>query len=968
MAIIVQLLRPDDLVSLTIEGHNLRLDTTDPSAPSLVREDPARDAFLVAVFPPQSFAEQALMEVDPPGVSEFASGSGNYQARLSGPTRVAFRIPPGHTIPFSIEGLLDWAKLEPSLTPVGAVVGQPGFLRVPTIVEPSMTQTAIELPYRLFISPGPEAHWRHSKRPSPHEGCTPLWSTRLMAVAADGNVSELNANRSTQLRAVYSPDYDPDNPPPLSKKSEFLMALKPYDRHALVRLTSGFRPLSLGRGRDIGKPAETRKLLLTALGGFLDAGGQWPDGPPSFSFASWTHIAALGRDAYVRATYRGRLFPLMNRATMVKITERRFEPSAIDNGSPVAYLRQYIRILVDEKEVAYDGQPFIHDGREMPIGRIRVNVDATPKIENPDSLLSSVGFIPGTEGSFEIKLGPGFWPFPCTAIDRAGNLSGFSMGLIFVPEDDIPAKLPAVANYYRALPKDATVATANNAKVKLADFGSASETTVFVAASFQFDVDIGRGPAGFLPKLAAIGVRVPSLELLTGSPKPTLIQFTKSYLDNGLDPTAGLFAEIAAGATLPVQFSADQAGGIVRPDLSVRGFSKNFGPIAGDLAKIPTGTFDPATAFGSLDAKLFGALPIKEILGTNALAEASPQITTAPDPAVPGVIVTRLHWQTRTKDAGVAAVRFRPGAATVLTIDTEMRKRVAGGTPGARDESSIVGKLNDFTVELMEVVLMQFAEFRFASGTGTSTEVEVKLGDDDPIQFKGALEFVRKLTEIIPPGIFGQSGPRIVLRPDAIEVGFNLPLPPAALGIFSIRNIAISTSLVLPFLTGRPSLAFAFATREKPFQVAVLILGGGGFVRIELDTERIRCVEVMVEFGGVVALDVGVASGAVQIMAGIYIGIKGEASELTGYVRVGGEVTVLAVVSISIEFMLSLSYLPGPKTARGVARVTVSVRIAFISTSVSFSVERSFSAGSKHLSIAEAMTSGDWAAYAGAFA
>jgi hypothetical protein len=150
--------------------------------------------------------------------------------------------------------------------------------------------------------------------------------------------------------------------------------------------------------------------------------------------------------------------------------------------------------------------------------------------------------------------------------------------------------------------------------------------------------------------------------------------------------------------------------------------------------------------------------------------------------------------------------------------------------------------------------------------------------------------------------------------------------------------------------------------------VAVLILGGGGFVRIELDTEGVRCVEVMIEFGGVVALDVGVASGAVQIMAGIYIGIKGDASELTGYVRVGGEVTVLAIISISIEFMLSLSYLPVPKVARGVARVSVSVRIAFVSKSVSFSVERSFSAGSKHLSIADAMTPGDWAVYTGAFA
>lgn len=969
MALSVQLLRPDDLVHLTIEGHNLRLDTSDPATPHLVHEDAARDAFLVAVFPPQSFAEQALVEVDPPGRPEDATGAGNYAARLSGPTRLAFRVPPGMSIPFSIEGLLDWSKLEPSLTPVGSVVGQPGFLRAPAIVEPSLTQTAIELPYRVFLSPGPKAQWRHAPAPKAGSRRTALWHTRLVALSNEGNPLELNADRSTQVRAVYSPDYEPDKPPRFDEPNEprVLMSLKPYDRHWLVALTSSFPRFNLRRSRDVGKAAETRKLALSSLGGFLDAYGQWPDGFTGISFLSWKHVAALGRDAYVRVAYRGRLLPLMNRATLIKITERRFEPSAAD-GSPVAYLRQYMRILIDEKEVRYEGQPFVHDGREMPLARVRINVDATPKIENPDADASTVRFITGTS-SFEVKLGSEFWPFPCTSFDRAGNAVDFPIGMIFVPEDDIPSRVQIVADHYRGLPKNRTAAPTNNARVKLADFGSSSETTVFVATSFQFDVDVGPGGAGFLPRMAGIDVRVPSLELLTGSPKPASIQFTKSYLDNGLDPEAGLFAEIAGGVSLPAPFSADQAGGIVRPDLSVRGFSRNFGPIAGDLTKITAGKFDPASAFGSLDAKLFGALPIKDILGTSSLAESYPRVTTGPDPDFPGGVLTHLHWETPTKAHGIGAVQFTPGPSTLLSIDASVRKRLSGvgGAPPS-DETTIVGVLNAFTVELMEVVLIGFAEFRFSSGTGRSAEVVVKLADVDPIQFKGALGFVAKLTEIIPPGIFGQSGPRIVLRPDAIEVGFSLPLPPAAIGIFSIRNIAISTALTLPFLSGRPSLAFAFATREKPFCLAVLILGGGGFVRIELDTEGIRGVEVMFEFGGVVALDVGVASGAVQIMAGIYIGIKGEASELTGYVRVSGEVTALLIVSVSIEFMLSLSFIPATKTARGVARVTISVRIAFISKSLTFSVERSFSGGSRHLSIAEAMSPADWADYAGAFA
>lgn len=965
MAIVVAVLRPDDLIDLSIEGHNLRLDASRRDAPMLVHDDPSQDAFLVAVFPPQSFAEQALGETDSPSTSEIANAPGEYNARLSGPTRLAFRVPAGVEIPYSVEGLLDWSRLEPSLTPVGAVRGQPTFIlgHGPKVVRPSATHTAIELPYRVHLSPGPDGQWRHALQPVSTNRRTVLWNTRLVHAPADGVAVELGPDQTSPIRAVYSPDFDLDSPPlpnppaPPFPPGEFRMSLWKYPRHGLVRLTSTFGWLA-NRRNDLGKPAEARRLALTSLGGMLDASGSWPNGPAGFSLVGWTHLAALGRDSYVRVVLKGRLFPLMNRATMDVITERRFEPFG---ATPVAYLRQYIKIMVDEREVVYEGQPFVHDGREMPLARVRINVDETPKIENVPGIL----FEGVQTASTEIRLGPAFWPFPCTATDKAGNGIDLAIGMIFVPEEDLVANLSTVASYYRALPKEQTLAPTNNARIKLADFGSPSETTSFVVAGFQFDVDVGPGVAGFLPKTSGLDVRVPSLELLTGSAKPTSIRFTDGFLANGFDPAAGLFAEVA-GTPLGVAFAADQAGGIVRPDLSVRGFSRDFGPIAGDLGNITSGAFDPTTAFGSLDAKLFGALPIKDILGSNALAEGAPRITTEIDPASPQHVVTRLSWNTRTQAHSLGVVTYTPGASTRLDITVAVRRSIAPEGPALPAETTIDGKLNEFMVELLEVVQIHFAEFRFSSGTGRSTAVTVKLADSNPIQFKGGLDFIRKLTEIMPPGVFGENGPRITLRPDAIEVGFSLALPPAAFGVFSIRNIAISTALTLPFLTGRPSFAFAFSTREKPFCLAVLILGGGGFVRVELDTQGVRSVEVMFEFGGVFALDVGVASGSVHIFAGIYIGLKDEASELTGYVRVGGEMRVL-IVSVSLEFMLSLTYYVDAKVAKGVAKVSVSVKIAFASVPVSFSVERSFSAGSRHLSIGEAMSDSDWSRYAAAF-
>ncbi len=43
------------------------------------------------------------------------------------------------------------------------------------------------------------------------------------------------------------------------------------------------------------------------------------------------------------------------------------------------------------------------------------------------------------------------------------------------------------------------------------------------------------------------------------------------------------------------------------------------------------------------------------------------------------------------------------------------------------------------------------------------------------------------------------------------------------------------------------------------------------------------------------------------VLAGIYYGMEDEQSELTGYVRLGGELDILGLISVSLEFYLGLS-------------------------------------------------------------
>src|SRR5262249_26743713 len=158
-----------------------------------------------------------------------------------------------------------------------------------------------------------------------------------------------------------------------------------------------------------------------------------------------------------------------------------------------------------------------------------------------------------------------------------------------------------------------------------------------------------------------------------------------------------------------------------------------------------------------------------------------------------------------------------------------------------------------------------------------------------PIAFEGPLEFIQTLADILPPGLFGGSGPSIALGPTALRVAYTLGLPPITCGVFSLEHIAIIAALDLPYLAGKPAIEFAFASRSRPFLVTVEIFGGGGFVHVVLDADGIRMVVGSIEFGGNFSLDIGVASGAVHAMAGVYFQLKGPKSDLAGFVDVGGE-------------------------------------------------------------------------------
>ncbi|MER2252888.1 hypothetical protein ABS772_23495 [Methylorubrum podarium] len=522
------------------------------------------------------------------------------EARLSGPSRLAFRINcddfqaehAGGGIPFSLEGLTDWGSFDLSVVrraeklPEAPARGpaQPRWARTYNLDDaeilafqgidagdrfaiwddttlrggrpsepapkegepfqfrasrrapqerlaqvaasareaPDPFQTAIELPFRLFLSPAQDGTWvtpsdavrRKAFRKEDGdlvETCRELWSATLSGQGVEAGV-----------RAVWSPDFrpaallstnDPGAPPhgPFAPWSlprslgvrtkpperleglpRFRTSLDAYDRHELVVLSSLHGLPVLGR-RDVNgeilggsqfdppagyrlsnmrydAPAKRRgstetfdttprdysaiyrpqplaitELALTALGGNLNldtsftppASARVDDGSPygrnlfdAFSIERWRHRTVLGRDVLVEVVYKGFLFPIGHKATLVKITERRFE-AVVPGGPPVSVLIQRKFLRVGEPVKAFPAYDHPNEGRRWPCERVTMLTRRTPDLIDPDDEAGELKIlqVPGRTGQI-------FWP-------RTANVQGAEVGFqMLMDAESAPVTLP----------------------------------------------------------------------------------------------------------------------------------------------------------------------------------------------------------------------------------------------------------------------------------------------------------------------------------------------------------------------------------------------------------------------------------------------------------------------------------------------------------------------------------------------
>ena len=127
---------------------------------------------------------------------------------------------------------------------------------------------------------------------------------------------------------------------------------------------------------------------------------------------------------------------------------------------------------------------------------------------------------------------------------------------------------------------------------------------------------IGQDEPGFLPIMDQAKVVVPAMSALTGAATPTSVTYADHYAASGFNGNAAeVFLKTLDSPALSFAGQGDRSGGFVTPSLDVTGLSRLTGPIGGDVSKAVDGaSFDITQFFSGVSAKLFGLVPLPELL------------------------------------------------------------------------------------------------------------------------------------------------------------------------------------------------------------------------------------------------------------------------------------------------------------------------------------------------------------------
>ncbi|MFJ5774578.1 hypothetical protein [Streptomyces sp. NPDC093094] len=752
--------------------------------------------------------------------------------------------------------------------------------------------STLELPWRLLLAVEHEARCRHRHRPATSsDGVTPMWHTRILAPAP----------RSHAYSAVF---------PFASLPLETPFADS-------TPLGDSVKKIAAQGQNHPGTPVAVDKLVLTTCGASFSGSVSYPD-------LEWTHRIAMGRDVYVRLLQRGVLFPFGHEASTVEVTERKFDP-----GTGVAGLHRTLTLVVTQPVRDYDIK--VAQEHEFPFHQVAIDPVLVTPLDRPESGARAFWLTrDGRPVLFTVRA------------SSAGDVIPLHLPLLFAekgtdvghlntlyaggPREDLEAApVPPTAVVDRAVPL--VVRRRADEVVEAVERTEQHVRSITLAAT-----RIGSGTA-FHPRIAGLEVTLPAVQQLLGQHqtiRATLAPDVAKAAQTGAVPEVLLqFPKVL------LNFAAARAGVAAAPSMAVDRVHR-AGPTVANLPTDPTKLFDRG-------AKLLGVVPLVDIIGQ---VTGRPAITWSRTPTPKAT----LHWSERL--TGERGGPFEPMAGCTVTLD--VRTELVEGRP----RSTTDGTVTDFAIgipspkEEKYLLKLGFAALRFHAEPDRLPQTTLEITS---ARLGQQLKFVQKLSTYLP-GI-GSKAPTVDVGAREVRVRYALDVsPPPQLGVFVLQNLLLQAGVTLSLGDDPVTVDFAFGTRDRPFLVTVMGFGGGGYLELGIraggnDSGLERFVGG-IEFGAAVAMDFGVARGEVHVFGGVVFTKQGSRVEVTGYLRIGGSVRVLGLVSVSVELTISLTYVE-PNVLRGRARLIIAVDLTFWSTSVEITCEKTFTGSDETVALSD---------------
>lgn len=896
---------------------------------------------------------------------------------------------------------------------------------------PELLETSVEFPWRLFVSPSNISAWAHTyelKLADAYKGkpvsVYELWHTRLATKSAGKVLENEVTDKLKTLRAMWGVDICADyKNVPSSNDSFFRTSLNNRNRHMIVHESSNW-----GIPKFTPKAAQVKNMMLSALGGWLDAEMlinrtdlEAADLTGYLNLLKWKHIATMARDHYVEVVEAGNIFPFGHQAVLIKITERKPEAGYAVN-------RQRKIVVITEEEKRYNPYAKNKAFLSFPFNAIRFITTASPIIDN------TVAYVNGQDAdeNFIVKVAGRPYEFKMLGTDSTGHEFDFSLPVVFISstasgKDNSGFLNNVIAEYKNTNKKPEkeidTSADIRGQKVAYARSFIPGDTS-YETESLFFGAQINSDElCYFSPRLDSAAIHEQSSQALTNTRDAISIELVD-------DNNKGMvFAKILGAPTVNFNGNSDKTGGSIAPNFALTGLSKLQGAFGGAVDDMKKLSFNPSSFFGGADdmaAKLFGVVKLSDLMKlvdmnpssfinniNNAVSDIeklqdeiiskteqklmsevdalqkkleqkkddliniaqsfSSKIPVLKTFKIPGASCTQYVWKGETKAeyspvGGILTFKSNKPAETIQ-IETLLKRPENGDTP----EMTATSSINDFSIILAKLIAIDFEKVSFGISSKIKADVNIVM-KKEPMRFLGPLAFINQLHTLIPSDGFSDP-PFLDITSEGVVTGYTLAVPDVQIGVFTLRNITLGAKVTLPF-TGAPlSMRFNFCEKHQPFTLTVSMFGGGGFFAMELDLKGLRMIEAALEFGAAVSIDLGVASGAVSVMGGIYFAMKFDNGntivELTGYVRINGALSVLGLITVSLEFYLGLTYLDqGGKgnLVYGEASLKVKVEILFFSKTVSIKTRKEFAGSAADPTFAMLVEEPDWHEYCEAFA